>query len=173
PVYLPEGWRQCVNPEGALYYVNEKDALRVVTDVPLTKGDLCDKIDLCIQRIQAEIQMLGLHLPSDCEVYVHTDGSTNSCSYYLIDHDSRAEFWLQDYNSTSLGLPAVASAEHLRYALQEHYWMHVEYFPHRPVNRAREELVDILRQARSDQLTSDNSTFVLDADKCAKYIQLL
>ncbi|KAH9950360.1 hypothetical protein B0H21DRAFT_723117 [Amylocystis lapponica] len=176
PVYLPPGWNSNVNPEGAPYYVNRSlaDPLVVVTDVPLHIHELCDKVLLAVEQIQYVIKTSEYVLPSNCELYVHVDDATEDCGYYLIDHDCRTEFWLHDFDSDSLGLPAVASAAHLKFILQEHYWTHVEYFPHRPIEAtARKELIDILRQARSDHLTSDNSTFPRNADQCSKLIELL
>ena len=43
--------------------------------------------------------------------------------------------------------------EHAEHLLQEQYWTHCEFFPHRPVPSAlRKELNDTFRQARAGQL---------------------
>lgn len=82
-------------------------------------------------------------------------------------------------------------AEH---KLQEHYWKHVELFPHRPIPIGLQiELLDILRHAHggidffttssfifsylnmfaTDRLTSLDSTFPWEENKCDKFIQLI
>lgn len=77
------------------------------------------------------------------------------------------------------------------YALQEHYWTHVEFFPYRPIAEpARQEFVACLRHGqlgmssagnkwadidlvRSDQMTSLSSTFPYTADQCEKFLKLV
>ncbi|KAI0959824.1 hypothetical protein AcW1_004538 [Taiwanofungus camphoratus] len=174
PPYLPEGWTQHWNPEGTCFYVKDLESLHVVTDIALQNPNFSEKLLTLIENIQLAIKTLGIILPKDIELYINLNDDNCGCSYYLIDHSSRTEFWLEEVDSYSLGIPQVASIEHLKFVLQEHYWTHVEYFPYRPIaNEVREELVDILRHARADQLTSDTSTFPYDADQCAKFIELI
>lgn len=78
------------------------------------------------------------------ELFIQLEGS--GCAYYFVDHFSRTEFWLDQFDTDEVGLPHVASEEHLsesgtfmdkvarltrfiELALNEHYWSHVEYFP--------------------------------------------
>ncbi|KAL6309944.1 hypothetical protein BKA93DRAFT_756917 [Sparassis latifolia] len=174
PIYLPQGWTLQVHPEGSPYYVNALKVPCVVTDTPLHDPELCSKLTSSIEVFHYNVKNLDLTLPSDCELYVHVDSTHDGCSYYLVDHDCQTIFWLQTMDSDTLGLPEVSSISHLRYVLHEQYWTHVDYFPHRPVApRLRQELMSILRHARGDHLTSENSTFPYDAEQCAMYIDLL
>lgn len=174
PKYLPMSWAHHVNPEGANYYVNNAGAVCVVTDAPLHKQDIREKIHASVEKIHILVEHLGFKLPADCELYIKPCSTSDKVSYYFVDHDSQTEFWLQNVDSEELDIPDVSSIEHLKYILQEHYWTHVEYFPHRSVStKHRDELVNMLRHAQVDQLTSDSSTFPYDAEHCINFLALI
>jgi len=174
PGYLPEGWTEHVNPEGARYYVKITGSLCIVTDVSLRNENICEKLKTAVSRIFSLVEAIEFKLPKDCELYIHVKEESVACSYYFIDHTSRTEFWLQNIDSSALWMPPLASVGHLKLVLREHYWTHVEYFPHRPVApRHCQELVDILRHAVIDQLTSESSTFPYGADQCTKFLNLI
>lgn len=113
PPYLPEGWTQHWNPEGTCFYVKDLESLHVVTDIALQNPNFSEKLLTLIENIQLAIKTLGIILPKDIELYINLNDDNCGCSYYLIDHSSRTEFWLEEVDSYSLGIPQVASIEHL------------------------------------------------------------
>ncbi|CAL1695755.1 unnamed protein product [Somion occarium] len=168
----PMEWTAHVHPEGARYYVH--NVLGIVTNAPLHIPSLYDRLCIAIAEVGGIIAELQCSLPHDYEVHLQLDYASNRCDYYAIDHDKQREFWFMDSNSDELKLPAVTSLTHLEHTLQEHYWTHVEFYPHRPVAKhLRQELLSVLRHAQADHLTSDSSTFPFDAKQCATFIKLI
>ncbi|OCH96112.1 hypothetical protein OBBRIDRAFT_363125 [Obba rivulosa] len=174
PSVLPDAWATVINPEGSPFYVTECGAISVVTDSPIQEAGISEKLAKGIGRVRSQIEDLAFKLPRNAELYIRADKIKETCSYYFVDHDSQTEFWLQDIEMTTMGMPEVSSVKHIKYILQEHYWTHVEFFPHRLLPKhLRVELVDVLRHARADQMTSDNSTFPYNAQQCADFIQII
>lgn len=111
--YLPQGWTRLVNPEGARYYVNNTEAICIVTDAPLHRQEIYEKLYASVERILYQIKVLKFQVPADCEIYVRPHSNREGCVYYMIDHDSHTEFWLQSIHSDALEMPAVSSIDHL------------------------------------------------------------
>lgn len=169
---IPEGWISCIHPEGAVYYIHHK--MKICTDTPIYDTALYADLRVAIDEFQQLAERLNVSLPEDHELYLQIDTINKGFCYYLIDHDRQMQFWLQDVYSYDLNLPKTASMAHLDHILQEHYWTHVEYFPHRPVNlELRSELLGILYHARIDQMTSETCTFPFDADQCSKFAKII
>ncbi|TBU35274.1 hypothetical protein BD311DRAFT_829155 [Dichomitus squalens] len=174
PQYLGVGWVAHFNPEGTQYYVNATK--RLVTDDPIDHPDIWAKISAWITRLDTLIETDGMALPDDYEIFLSVATDDDGCKYYFVDHTTQTVFWIEEIDPErhELELPPVCSVAHLRFALQEQYWVHNEYFPHRQVpQKLRKELVDIFRQGRADQLTSENSTFPYSAQQCKHYLQVI
>jgi len=92
-------------------------------------------------------------LSENVELFLQPEESDDdACGYYFVDHASRTDFWLEDVSSEDVGIPASTSPAQLRWALQEHYWMHVEYFPMHDgaiAPSAISELISVLLHARA------------------------
>lgn len=164
---LPNPWTMHIHPEGAKFYVNS--LINVVTDSNITMPDIHDKIARGIRGVQNLLSTTLGYLSKQTELYISAETEENQCDYYFIDHDNQTEFWAESMNAAHLGLEQACSLPHIseqtiyylylctqgfswfpsEYALQEHYWTHVEYFPHRPVSKdLRMQLVNILRHGQ-------------------------
>ncbi|KAI0788427.1 hypothetical protein C8Q75DRAFT_807648 [Abortiporus biennis] len=173
PSIVPAEWIRLVQPEGSFYYYNRP--LRVVTDSDITIFRVYHTIQSGMNRLH-DMLSSATNLPHDYEVYISADEDTETaqCSYYLLNHENQTEFWLETISSADLDFPPATSSPHLSYVLQEHYWVHREYFPHSPISDIlRVELINILRHARGDHLTSESSTFPYNAEQCNEFIDLL
>lgn len=113
PTYIPKNWTQHLNPEGAPYYVRREGDISVVTDAPIHKLDVSEKVNAAFERFQALVDQVGFKLPVYCDLYLRPNGDDDGCGYYLVDHDSQTAFWLQSIESDALELPAVTSITHL------------------------------------------------------------
>ncbi|KAG5726407.1 hypothetical protein E4T56_gene9944 [Termitomyces sp. T112] len=173
PNYLPSQWSVHIHPEGQLYFF--KDAtIPVVTEAYVYDPNLMEKVERCIKAIEYFVLQKQIVLPDNVELFIQIEG--NDCSYYLIDHHSHMQFWLDDLETNEMGIDMVTSPSHLGLALQELYWIHVEYFPTHLKSlapRVLEDLIGVLSHALTDHLTSRNSTFPYDAGECTQILQLL
>ncbi|KAI0309667.1 hypothetical protein OF83DRAFT_35765, partial [Amylostereum chailletii] len=77
------------------------------------------------------------------DLFLKLDLQTGGCSYYFVEHATRVVFWVDSFKSEDLGLPPSISSNHLKHALEENYWIHVEMFPVHP-NRFPVEVLDDL-----------------------------
>ncbi|KAI0651886.1 hypothetical protein C8Q79DRAFT_935288 [Trametes meyenii] len=171
PSYLAPGWSPRINPEGSPYYINMEK--RVVTDAPLS---LMDSVILWTGLFGAHMQALEITVPEDYELYLNPDKESMSCRYYLVDHQNQTVFWLEDIDRYrhDVDLSPTCSIQHMKFVLQEQYWKHCEFFPHRAVQaKLRNELINVFNQARADHLTSQMSTFPYDAQECKQFLQIL
>ncbi|KIP11931.1 hypothetical protein PHLGIDRAFT_113994 [Phlebiopsis gigantea 11061_1 CR5-6] len=171
---LHSGWIEHMHPEGARYYVNCTLAIPVVTDSCLKGEDI-----LCIITegllVFQDLAAKSPKLPPTTELYIRVENETErECGYYLVDHATQLEFWLEKVTTTQIGLDQVSSEAHFRFALQEHYWTHLEYFPYRPVSfELRNELKGIIRHGQADHMTSRSSTFPYSIPECKGFLKLL
>lgn len=174
PAYVPQGWTPHINPEGAPYWVNTLPTICIVTDAPMHKRDVYEKVLASTEMIQDFAERLDFKWPKNSELYVRPQEGNDGCAYYIVDHDYQTELWLQDMDTQVLDIPDASSMDHLRFALQEHYWHHVTLFPHRPVSpHLYQELVKIMRHGQTDHLTSESSHFPYNADMCEKFVKIL
>lgn len=100
-----------IHPEGAPYYVNAK--LKVVTDSNIREEDVYNLLSRGITHFWKMSHALQTPLSSSCELYIRAESDDECCSYYVVDHDSQTEFWLQQAESEDLGFYRVASETHL------------------------------------------------------------
>ncbi|KAF8889704.1 hypothetical protein BD779DRAFT_1671802 [Infundibulicybe gibba] len=108
------------------------------------------------------------------ELFIRIDGE--DCTYYLVDHATRTEFWLDAYDTDDLNIAPVASRSHLKLALEELYWGHVENFPMHLGGldqQSYDDLICVFSHAYADQMTSRLSTFPYSAPDCKKFLKLL
>lgn len=173
PGYLPPQWSAYVQPEGQLYF--QKDAeLRVVTDADLYSKSTTEKISYWVKELEDRIRRQRNSISAEIELFIQIDD--NDCLYYFVDHSSHIAFWLEAVDTEDLDMLPAVSQSHLRLALHELYWIHVEFFPMHlkeldsPV---LEELISIYSYGLADQMTSRNSTFHYSEGDCAKFLKIL
>jgi hypothetical protein len=175
PEYLPAHWSALIQPEGQLYFYNRNS--RVVTDAYIYNPEIFRRIEACTSYVEDVIQRCKLDVGRSYELYLNElDSGDGDIGYYFADHETRSIFWLAETNSEDLDLPAWTSPTHLKWVLREQYWSHVEIFSMH-INELSttivHELFEILSHARTDHLTSLQSTFPYDADECARFLELL
>jgi len=174
-MYLPPDWSAHTHPEGQQYfYRNSK--LRVVTEAHMYRTETMERISYWSKMIEDLLFQMNLVISDEVELFIQLDDDVESCAYYLIDHSSRTEFWIDALPTDVLNLPPVVSNSHLRHALEELYWTHVEHFPmhfgglrHQVID----ELISVFSHGRADRLTSSVSTFHYTAAQCAEFLDLL
>lgn len=171
----PENWTPLMHPEGALYWVHEKDP--IYTDTNMCDPDLRQHIEEALQEIN-ELKELCPPLPEDWELALELskDDETGEpiCSYYFVCISTRCLFWLHDFDLESVlaGLCGVTEWTHIHLALQGQYWSHWEMFPHnREVPEYLvQELLGILVHAGVDCMTSSNSTAAYSEGELSKLL---
>ncbi|KAK1225099.1 hypothetical protein PQX77_011968 [Marasmius sp. AFHP31] len=160
PSYLPPCWSSYVHPEGQLYFARDSP-LRIVTEADLYEPQTLAQVLHWSKHIEMLVEEKEMPLSEHIELFILIED--DGCSYYFIDHLTRTQFWLEEYETSELGIPEVASASHLQIALTELYWIHVEYFPMHIgglPTKVADELISIWCHGLADQITSNTSTFV-------------
>ncbi|KAF9010170.1 hypothetical protein BDQ17DRAFT_1347680 [Cyathus striatus] len=174
PTYLPLQWTVHTHPEGDNYFYRST-ALPVVTEVNLYDTELADKVSLWVDLIEQEMIAKQLVFSGRVELFLKIEN--DNCYYYFADHDSQTLFWMEDYDSERLELPQVVSSSHLKTALKERYWNHIQNFPQHlggglPM-KVLDDLICVLNHAIADHMTSDASTFPYDERTCMRFVKLL
>ncbi|KAL0946501.1 hypothetical protein HGRIS_012718 [Hohenbuehelia grisea] len=173
PPYLSEQWTAYTHPEGQLYFCRHSQP-RVITEAYLYTRQNLEQITLWALWIENICRDLGISIGADVELFLQIDEA--GCGYYFIDHATRSEFWLEGLDTEELGMPEVASETHLKLALEQHYWSHVERFPMHfggLQTKTVDELICILSYAQIDRMTSPLSTFPYTPEEFTKHIELL
>ncbi|RXW16482.1 hypothetical protein EST38_g9372 [Candolleomyces aberdarensis] len=173
PKYLPQQWAAYTHPEGQVYFVRD-GSIRVVTDSYLYKSEIADKIVSWVQHIEKEAESKAFTFPDSIELYVQLE--EEDCNYYFADHAARTLFWLEDYDTTELGLLPVVSPSHLKIQLEEQYWGHVECHCMHGItfqNNIVDEAISQLVHACGDQMTSSSSTFPYSFKECKDFLDIL
>lgn len=160
----PKNWIPLLHPEGALYWVHERDP--IYTDTNMADPVLRQEIERALGELN-ELKESCPPLPIDdweLALELETDGETGEpiCLYYFVCHSTRCLFWLHEFDPESAlsGLRGVTELTHVHLALQAQYWSHWEMYPH---NREvpeylAQELSGILVHAGVDCMTSPGST---------------
>jgi len=175
PLYLPPDWVAYTHPEGQPYF-HRSAGLRVVTEAYLYRSEIMDKVSCWASSIEEALRIRGIETSDKMELFLEPGEDLESCGYYLVNHSTRSEFWIDQVSTEFLGLRQVVSLSHLRSALEELYWTHLEYFPMHFDGLSSEnvdELVSVFAHGQTDRMTSPTSTFPYSADDCAKFIQIL
>jgi hypothetical protein len=173
PTYLPPQWSASVHPEGKIYF--SRDAgLRAVTDSYLYTPELGERICAWANEVERQATNKGFVLTDSVELFLQLDDE--DCNYYFVDHATQTIFWLEEYETSDLGLHPVVSSSHLKLVLETQYWSHVENFcmhfgglPQKSID----DLVLVFSHAVADNLTSTLSTFPYDGPTCEKFLNLL
>ncbi|KAI0366832.1 hypothetical protein BV20DRAFT_1123971 [Pilatotrama ljubarskyi] len=175
PRYLPPRWSPHIQPEGQLYFSCESTP-RLVTDAYMYSTAVQDKVMRFAGAVAKVMEMKHITLSPSAEVYLSPSDDQEECYYYIADHSSRALSWLEEVDLDQLCIPDVVSESHLRYALADLYWQHVEQFPcHRldSLSLNVEELIAIFVHGEGDHMTSMNSTFPYVAKECKQFVRVL
>ncbi|KAJ7120005.1 hypothetical protein C8R46DRAFT_127852 [Mycena filopes] len=175
PRYLPSLWTAQVHPEGQLYFSREGPQLRVVTDEYMYSARTAETVCHWAEVIEGLLSSAGVVVAPNVELFLQLEGE-EGCAYYLVDHATYTQFWLEKSSTELLGLREVISTSHLQIVLEELYWTHVEFFPsHLPGLPADklEELTSIFSFGLCDQMTSYTSTFPFPAQMCEGFLRLL
>ncbi|TEB18540.1 hypothetical protein FA13DRAFT_1648550 [Coprinellus micaceus] len=168
-------WSAYTHPEGQVYFGRSGDSsLRVVTDSYLYKPEVAEKLVSWVQIIEKEAEALNFNVSESVELYVQLEDE--DCNYYFADHVARTLFWLDDYETSALGLLPVVSPSHLKLQLEEHYWTHVEYHSMHGFgfhSNVVEEAISDLISGCGDHLTSNTSTFPYSREECKAFLDML
>ncbi|EED82765.1 predicted protein [Postia placenta Mad-698-R] len=119
PAYVPQGWTPHINPEGAPYWVNTLPTICIVTDAPMHKRDVYEKVLASTEMIQDFAERLDFKWPKNSELYVRPQEGNDGCAYYIVDHDYQTELWLQDMDTQVLDIPDASSMDHLNHLTSE------------------------------------------------------
>ncbi|KAJ7797588.1 hypothetical protein B0H14DRAFT_3547673, partial [Mycena olivaceomarginata] len=126
PAYLPPHWSAHIHPEGHLYFCRE-GSFRVVTEAYLYRPQTFDKVTRWIKEIEDLMADKEFPVSDQLELFIKIEDE--DCAYYLVDHATQAESWLETIDMDNLGLPPVLSISQLNILCEELYWSHVEHFP--------------------------------------------
>ncbi|PPQ98173.1 hypothetical protein CVT26_003219 [Gymnopilus dilepis] len=170
---LPPQWSPLVHPEGTTYF--HRDAgLSVVTDSFMYASDIADKISAWATEVEKRAKEKGFPLAPSVELYLQVDDE--DCNYFFIDHVTQTVFWLEEYQTSDLGLPSVVSPSHLKWVLEAQYWAHIENFPMHfggLPQTSIDNLISIFSHGIADTLTSMRSTFPYDSSEAKRFLDLL
>ncbi|KAG9045804.1 hypothetical protein FS837_005633 [Tulasnella sp. UAMH 9824] len=139
------GFKELIHPEGDLYWFDQ--SRRLVTTSNPGGSPWSQALDIAYQQV---MRLLGettrLSLSSEICLIPLQNGSSE-VGYYIIDHDKRVIYWLEEVDVCHLGLGPFESGIDLREALKSEYWVHVDYFPSHlgPDAGAEDDLMAILR----------------------------
>ena len=145
-MYLPPGWVAFTHPEGQPYFHRSTGPLRVVTEAYLYRTEIMERVTSWANRVEDALLVKGIKPSNSMELFLQPCEDLASCGYYLVDHATRSEFWIDQVSTELLGLRRVVSISHLstpqklfnrrrcinvriESALAELYWAHLEYFP--------------------------------------------
>ncbi|KAH9017912.1 hypothetical protein EDB84DRAFT_1566645 [Lactarius hengduanensis] len=177
--YQSQGWTVSAHPEGKRYAHTEAHPLpgiTLVTEAHVADSGVSDQLYAWLAVIRDVITEEHVPLPDDSHLFLEIDQDSGACNYYFANHHLRTVFWLHALDTIDVGLPHAFSSDHLQYALQENYWIHVEMFPETASSyslTALNELQIIFLHARADTLTSETPTFPYTAEQSEEFIDLL
>jgi hypothetical protein len=149
-MYLPPDWAAFTHPEGKPYFCRNA-GLRVVTEAYLYHPEIMNKVSFWTSSLENALQRKGMKPSTTTELFLEPRDDMESCGYYLVDHATRTEFWINPVSTALLGVGRVTSPSHLstllfdtdifcsnrlltcvfalETALEQLYWAHVEFFP--------------------------------------------
>jgi hypothetical protein len=174
-MYLPPNWAAFTHPEGQTYFYRSA-GLRVVTEAFIYRPEIMDKISSWADRVEDALKIKGITPSATTELFLEPYEGLESCGYYLVNHATHSEFWIDQVSTEVLDLGRVVSMSHLKIALEQLYWTHVEYFPMHfdcVTSERVDKLISVFSHGQTDRMTSSTSTFPYDVDACMKFIRLL
>ena len=95
-----------------MYFYNEES--RIVTEAYIYSASTLKRISYWIEVIESLARTREIKLLDTVELFLQLEEEDDGCSYYLIDHNTQTEFWLLDYSSEELNMPASLSLSQLR-----------------------------------------------------------
>jgi hypothetical protein len=111
PLYLLSQWSAYTHPEGQLYFYR-RSAPRIVTEAYIYNLDIMAKVSSWSRLIEELIAEKNIVLSDDVELFLQIE--EDDCAYYLVDHATRTEFWLDELSTDDINIPGVVSTSHLR-----------------------------------------------------------
>ncbi|KAF7983487.1 hypothetical protein HWV62_21798 [Athelia sp. TMB] len=178
PVYeAVSEWLSFTHPEGAKYFYRARGKhISTVTDADIYNSAVLAKVNAWTEQIERALcdKPIVVSSPS-IELFLEPADDLSICRYYLVDHATRSEFWIDEITSELLDFGQVASTSHLKTALEVQYWDHVQYYPmHTTIPpRSLDELLGVLCHGLTDRITSSTSTFGYSVDECEKFIKVI
>ncbi|KAG9220617.1 hypothetical protein CCMSSC00406_0003716 [Pleurotus cornucopiae] len=159
----PLGWTRYEHPKGPTYFHHEYK--NIFTNAHLGTSVNLDTISRFITSFESFITDNRIHLDPSSELVLdlcEPGKDTERCGYYLVDHQNRTIFWLDEFKTTNLpdwrNVAGVTANAHIKHELEALYWRHCEYFPH--TREVTQGLVDELRDMITYTL-GDVSTYPL------------
>ncbi|KAF9646879.1 hypothetical protein BDM02DRAFT_3188424 [Thelephora ganbajun] len=176
----PQDWTPLVHPDGALYWVyNRQEDQRVMpvyTDAYLYDKEILGEVEKFRDAIFGQVK--ADHMPVEWELVLDLGDEKEPnecvCYYYFVNRANRTLFWLHQFDPTPLlsGLRRVKSKRRIQQAMEKFYWIHWQMFPHhREVpDKLLRELVGIMVHAGLDDTTSRQSTSIYTGEEMLKLI---
>ncbi|KAG2034190.1 hypothetical protein BDR03DRAFT_965695 [Suillus americanus] len=173
---LVSGWEPLTHPEGALFFYHSHK--RVFTDANIRASGMVDNIGKAVEKAYKELVNAGIKFHTSVELVLEPmEGDREKWGYYFADHDSRVIFWFEAHKSGDLigNVRGVKCSDHIRYALESQYWLHVELYPNKRslpkdvVVRLRE----IVMYTQADNITSDTSLAPFSSEEVASMLSLM
>ena len=116
---------------------------RIVTDADIYRPGMRERIDSWAKLVEERCSNKLIPLSTDVEVLLQLDDSKpDHCGYYIIDHGTRTQFWIDNPDPNSPN--PIGNSGEFRAAewcncstnlfltestVEEQYWNHVECFP--------------------------------------------
>ncbi|KAG1859589.1 hypothetical protein DFJ58DRAFT_682285 [Suillus subalutaceus] len=168
------GWEPLTQPEGALiFYQSHK---RVLTDANVRNPETTVKIDKAVEKAYEEARNANIPLDPSVELGLEliVENDEEMWGYYFVDHERRVIFWFEDYLLMN-NVRGVERKSHIKYALEYHYWAHIELFPNK--RSLPEDIVVELKElvlfAQADSITSPTSLTRFTSDQIASILSLV
>ncbi|KAF7428141.1 hypothetical protein PC9H_007361 [Pleurotus ostreatus] len=115
----PVGWTRYEHPKGPTYFHHESK--NIFTNTLLGTSANLDTISRFITSFESFVSDNRIHLdPSSELVFALSESgkSAGRCGYYLVDHQNRTVFWLDEFNAAYLpdwrDVPGVMADAHIR-----------------------------------------------------------
>ncbi|KAF8966551.1 hypothetical protein BDZ97DRAFT_1917374 [Flammula alnicola] len=175
----PNGWIRYAHPEGARYFYHPEK--KVYTDADIYDPAILEQMMDVIERLENSIP-IGKSLPDKWVVVIDVgykkDSGGFESTYYYVDHDERAIFFLDTVDTLDMDFTwEVKGAKtdlHLGYEMQAQYWYFVQLYPSslELSTSLVSELRDILLYLIGDSMTSRFSTASYNLDDLFKILGL-
>lgn len=131
----------------------------MITEAYIYSPQIMEKVNHWLGEVEDSLVRKQVDLSDDVELFLQIDGDDSA--YYFVDHSSHTQFWLDAVDTDAMDLPPAVSLSHLsepfprsprnvltatvtELALQELYWIHVEYFPMHRQGLASSTLEDLI-----------------------------
>ena len=111
---LPEFWSTSVHPDGLRYFKLSSPHLKFtyVTEANISEQTTCVSVHQLITELERKAARVDLQSHPEVEVYLEVadledddaDPSEARWKYYMVDHESRRIFWLDEFDATDMSL---------------------------------------------------------------------